>query len=325
MLANILTLRKNIRHFSYGLVFEWEDVIARELGWSLVDDVRQGLGYLVLRKILPWTATLFKPAVKCLVFDMSADRDLGNNKSTIVPCVIDFFLRSSADLQWFYRAYGRNPLVLISSKEAYDYLVENGCPLNIRHWALSVPDDWVSDKNARCRKKYDVAIMGRTNPVLKRYLDEYCTRHPTLRCVSRISKNGKLYYHDSLTGELMEGEERSLYKQIIRSSKVGLYSTPGMDGANPNANGFNQVTPRFLEYVASGCHILARYPKNSDTEYYKLSLFSPSIGSYEQFERELDRRLTTPVDGVFYADYIAEHLTSVRARQLSKIIGGQGL
>ena len=305
-------------HFAYGLVFEWEDVIARELGWNLVDDVRQSWAYLILRKLSPWASSFCKPSAPCFVFDMSADRDLGNNKNTIVPCVIDFFLRSKKDLKWFYNSYGRNPLVLISSKEAYDYLVANNCPLNIRHWALSIPDGWVS-KGPVARKKYDVAIMGRTNPTLKNFLDEYRNRHPSLHCVSRILKDGKLYYQDSLSGELIAGNGRACYKQIIQAAKVGLYSTPGMDGANPNANGFNQVTPRFLEYIAGGCHVLARYPKNSDTEYFNLRSFSPSIESYEQFERELEDRLATPVDETFYSSYIAEHVTSVRAHQLLNI------
>ena len=57
----------------------------------------------------------------------------GNNKKNIIPCMIDFYCREKSELQLFYKRYNKCPLVLISSKEAYDFLVSIKCPLNIKH------------------------------------------------------------------------------------------------------------------------------------------------------------------------------------------------
>lgn len=75
----------------------------------------------------------------------------------------------------------------------------------------------------------------------------------------------------------------------MRKGKMGLYSTPGIDGDESRTKGYHQVTPRFLELVATGCHIIARYSMNSDTEYYDLKSFSENIETYEQFEMAVQK------------------------------------
>lgn len=101
---------------------------------------------------------------------------------------------------------------------------------------------------------------------------------------------------------------------------IGLYSTPGMDGCKIEANGYNQVTPRFLEYISCGCHVLARYPDNEDTDWYDLQTMAKRINSYEEFEIAVDEARKNPVDMKLYSDYLAKHYTSVRARELEALL-----
>ena len=124
------------------------------------------------------------------------------------------------------------------------------------------------------RKKYDVILIGRQNPVLKRFLDQYKKTHPDLTIF--IPSKQELASRDG-------------YLDSMKKSRIALYATPGIDGGEKRTNGFSQVTPRFLEMVASGCNIIARYKTNADTDYYELEKFCQSINTYEEFEKEMDK------------------------------------
>ena len=203
-ITHVKTLRRTRKDAPLSVVYEWEDVLAQEMSLSFIDDIKVSFAYKVLRKLFPRAATWFKTNASCLMFDMSSEhRDRGDNKPNLVPCVIDFFQRSQEDLATFYRNYCRNRLVLISSREAYEFLKSRGCPLNIRHWALSIADKWASEVGKLEEKRYDVALVGRTNPVLKGFLDRYRAEHSKIRCVERVFQAGKSFYVDSQTGEMM--------------------------------------------------------------------------------------------------------------------------
>jgi len=251
---------------------------------------------------------------------MTTAHDPGNNNRRIIPCIIDFFLRTPIELKHFYRDYRRNPLVLISSREAFEFLKQNECPLPIAHWPLSIPDKWATSNALDSPKHYDVAIVGRANPQLRKWQEEYLSAHPNVSCLRRFRVGDSFAYRSSNDGREYPANTREDFMSIVRMSKIALYATPAMDGSKADANGFNQVTPRFLELVASGCHILARYPKNPDTDYFEISKFSPSIESYAQFERQMDYALSTPIDKALYASYLNGHKTSTRARQLLEIL-----
>ena len=90
---------------------------------------------------IPWLASFFQTNLPTFAYVMlPIASPYGNNKKNIIPCMIDFFCRDKNELQKFYKRYDKNPVVLISSREAYDYLVSVKCPLNIRHLALSISD-----------------------------------------------------------------------------------------------------------------------------------------------------------------------------------------
>ena len=55
-------------------------------------------------------------------------------------------------------------------------------------------------------------------------------------------------------------------------------------------------------------------------DFYELEQFSPSVGSYEQFEKILDTAINTDVNMKKYSDYLSKHYTSVRAKQLLNLI-----
>ena len=105
----------------------------------------------------------------------------------------------------------------------------------------------------------------------------------------------------------------------MKKAKCAFYTTPGIDSEKVTY-GFNQITPRFLELLASGCHIIARYVDNADSRYYEVGSFCKSIENYEQFESSLDYARNNDVDIRKYAEYLEKHYTSVRAKQIHQIL-----
>lgn len=320
-IEQIITYRTRSKGRDYGIVNEWEDLFAELMHVPLYyDDWKKRVNIFLYK--FPWIAEMFMQTFKnSFVFTMlPLGNPSGNNKKNIIPCIIDFFLCDENSLNSFYRKYSRNPLVLISSKEAYDYLKLKNCPLNIRHLALSISDKYRINPCDKVQKRYDVVMLGRQNKVLMDFLEQYKTEHPDLTYVYGIKEGYKYLYRDSNGNDVGSLDSREEYMAMMRKSRIGLYATPGMDDARDNTNGFNQVTPRFLEYLVSGCHVIARYPYNSDTEYYEMDKMSIRVDTYEQFEEAMNKARTTDVDMAFYTEYLQKHYTSERVRTLQEYL-----
>ena len=319
-IAQILTSRDQSNGKDYGIVNEWEDVFSAVLKVPLYHDNWKRRDKTVFWK-LPWLASCFQTNVPTFAYVMlPLASPPGNNKSNIIPCMIDFFCRDEGELQRFYKKYDRNPLVLISSKEAYNYLVSVKCPLNIRHLALSIPDRYRLGESRTVAKRYDVVMLGRQNKVLKSFLERYKQNHPDLTYVSGVEEGNRFLYRDSNGDVLGYLDSRAEYMDLMSKSRIGLYATPGMDGGQDRTNGFNPVTPRFLEYIVSGCHVIARYPTNSDTDYYELERMTARAETFEQFEKAMDELCHKEVNVQDYSQYLDSHYTSVRARTLLKYL-----
>ena len=241
-----------------------------------------------------------------------------DNISKVVPWIVDFYY-SKGELPAFYHFYSNCKLMLVSSKEAYEFLKSNECPFNIYHLALSLPDQYRMEQNVLDHKKYDMILMGRQNSVLYEWVKRYAKSHPDFTYVER--KDMVNFEYVVSTGENLgscKGHEDMI--RLLKMCRIGMYSTPSMDVESDRTRGFNQVTPRFLEYIACGCHVMMRYPKNPDTDYYELKKFGDSIDSYKMFEAAMDAARCTLPDIKMYTDYLENHYTSRRVEELRKIL-----
>lgn len=327
-LEKILTDRNIEGEVFYDLVFEWENQLSKSLSIPFIDDWKIGKNRYLKRISIPNISRLMTCGQLSLYFKMSGYERFNSwfNTKDIIPAIIDFY-PTKEQISSIEKMYKRNPIVLISSKEVYDFLVANNVNLPLVHWALSISDIYRIDEDTHFEKKYDLVMMGRQNPTLQSYSKRYAESHPDFTFVYRVIKNHKnghrdFLYYTSDGKSLGAVNSRKQYFDLMRQSRCGLYAPPGIDndGKDNITHGFHQVTPRFLEYIASGCHILARYPKNSDTDYYELGKFCPSIESYEQFEDRMDYCRSHEVDMKLYRDYLEKHYTSVRAKELQKIL-----
>lgn len=328
IIESIVSRRKIPTWVSWQLVFEWEDVFHELLNVPFQVTCDRLLHIRLLGRFFKKFPRIYNllplgTHKKALLFEMNPTYRKNNhyNRPNVIPILIDFYLKSDKELNDFYNKYNNNRIVFVTSREVYDYLVDKKCPLNIAHLPLSLPDYLHLNTDEKFEKDIDFVLIGRQNPVLLKWLEIYQERNGKLRIARNIRDNWdcKYYIDDEYIGTAKTREE---CLALYRRSKVGLYSTKGCDDDYNffDTNGFSQVTPRLFEYMATGNHILARYVDNSDTRYFELNKIFKNITSYEEFETELKRCLSTPVDVKKYAEYLSKHYTSERVKEFTNII-----
>ena len=318
-LSGIITNRFWQNDYFWQIVYEWEDIFQNILNTNLSRE--KALFKYRISKGIPFLYDLIlfgKGHYFC--YDMNVGNvHISRNSSHLIPCIIDFW-KSDSDILTFEKKYSNHKFVCISSREVFEYLKENGCRINIEHLPLSISDKYRITPKTKYYKKYDIVLMGRQSPVLMKWFNSYIEKHPEIVYVYSARKGSDTFYHYSSNGEEIGNiDTREKYLNLLSQGRVAFYSTPGTDGQK-DAGGFSQVTPRFLEIIASGCHVMPRYIKNADTDYFMLDRICPSLDSYNDFEQRMDYALTHEVDMEKYSDYLENYYTSRCADKLKEIL-----
>lgn len=326
MSLQLITRRKSETWPSWDSVFEWEDVFVSGLNISFHDISKEEMFIdRVIGKIGLNPFSILSGKTYFLLFEMAARiKNSIYNRKNVIPCIIDFHLQKT-DLDNFYKAYLHCPFLLITSFEAYSFLKENNFPKRIYHYPFSISDKYKITEQSLFEKKYDLVMFGRQNPKLEEFTKMYSEKHPEFMYVYRKLENNSFNYYTSTQQYVGDINKREEYLRLISQSRVALYHTPGIDGGEERTKGFNQVTLRFFEAIACGCHIIARYKENPDTGFYELNKFSPSINTYEAFENAMNNALSKSVDMKMYADYLEKHYTSKRVELLKEILGKENI
>lgn len=313
----ILTRREFDNRGFYDLVYEWEDILSEELRIPLLNEKKYLCNPLFSR--VPWLFKMSMGGVRAFYYDMYANVFLERNRNikSVSTCIIDFYV-DKKELSKFERNYNKHNIIYISSREAYDFLKVNNCQLNIEHLPLTLSDRYKITKQTKFNKKYDFALIGRPNKVLADFLERYKVENPNLFYIEKKSVDDHDVFCTNKGDVVFSNVGRNCYLEALRQSKIVLYSTPGIDGGEIRTKGFSQVTPRFLEAIASGCHVLARYKENSDTEYFELEKMTSNINSYKDFKIEFERALSEEVDMDKYSEYMSKHYTSTIVDILKK-------
>lgn len=321
---------RNLPNYNYwDIVTEWEDELAKQLQIPIKN---KNPRFKKIFEVIPYSYKLLADT-NTFVFQLSTgvlDNKYsvfqylfnlrGKNISKVIPCIIDFWLTKDK-IKTFDRLYSNNKVVLISSLEALYFLKRNGCTLkNIHHWPLSLPDKYKIKEEYMNNKKCDLIFIGRRqNEQLLAYLKEYQKEYPDFTYASRKIENGHINYYTNKNEFIGCSDTREGYFNVIRKARCAFYATPELSGRE-DTNGFNQVTPRFLEILSGACHVIARYPKNEDTDFYEMEKICKSISSYEEFKQKMNMARTTPIDFNLYSSYLEKHYTSARVDMLNKIL-----
>lgn len=310
---------------SFDTVFEWEKIISDVLGLKIEKQFK--LTNWIYRQIevrlkaREFFHCFVPETCLSLFFVMTAkvDKSCRLTKNTI-PVIIDFWLKEE-ELNLFYENFKHCPLVLITSAEVYYFLLNNNCPLNFRHWPLSLPDSQRLYSNTSYVKKWDLAFLGRANPYFQNMLNKYCEKYPDFEYVLGSNDIDNRYFYTNKGRKAGHAIGREAYLEMLRSTKISFYTTPGLDLAKKETGFFNQVTPRFLELIAGGCLVMAHYPNNADTIYYEIDKLCKDIDSYEEFEKQLDYfRALNEVPYEKYSKYLSGHYTTARISSLIEIL-----
>ena len=302
-LFQILSKRDINKDHYMQIVYQWENIFAEKLNLKIVCERKPFFNVPKISYAIRHFAQLLFTRKKTLVFVLSAaTRTSAYNSKNVVPVIIDFWL-SKNQIKDFEKAYSKNPIVLISSKQVYDFLKQNGCKLNIAHFPLSNPDEDVPH-SLEFQKNYDVILIGHQNPVINGFFETYKESHPNVSYIYRKTENGKVMIYTSDGKSLGCSIAREMYIDVLRQSKCVFYSTAAIDGVRNYANGFSQVTPRFFENLSCGCNIVMRYQDNPDTRYYEIPQNWENAKDYETFERLLDDAICNPVNCALYKKYL---------------------
>lgn len=305
---------------SYHLVYEWEDVFNEKIQDSSIiceSKYYSRILYKFFSK-LNIDGRILETKKLYIKFDMSVRiANSQYNRKNVIPIIIDYFI-SDDKIDAFKKAYSRNPVVIITSKEVYEHLKEKEVDMNIKHIPLSLPDKYRLNEKQKFIKKYDFVLFGRQNAVLKNYLEQYGREHSDILYVTEGKE--KFHYFTNKGDYVGFYKSRKEYIDLMKLSRMALYSTPSMDDSRKNTNGFNQVTPKFLEYLSCGCQLLMRYPDNPDTEYYELRKFCPSIDSYDEFKSMVEKYKSQEVDLSLHSQYLQKHYTSLITEEIKDII-----
>jgi hypothetical protein len=312
------------------LIYEWEDIFSESMSMNLLDIKRYGKATTkllkIMNRILDWNhfPKLNRQENHFLFEVMAQWTNSRMNRHNVIPCIVDFHVPSDK-ISDFFRSYNKCPCILISNLEVFELLQKRGnCP-KIYHFPLSLSDKYRYDMDTRYKKDYDLLLSGRQNPVLSHFLDRYKDEEPNFSYVCSKRVNGKLLYFSQDGQCLGDASTREAYINQMRRAKAALYTTPGIDGLESRSQGYNQVTPRFLEMIAAQCHVLARYKKNPDTDFFEIGKFSENLDSYESFKSRMDFARKYPVNFDFYQTFLEKHWTSRRVVQLKDIFNDIGI
>lgn len=319
----LIISERNYQHWpSFDLVYEWEDEFLKTIPGAILYNKKEL--YIKDKRVFDYIDnfigvnpnSVFTRNRKCFHFDMSAKiKSNFMNARNHKVCIIDFFLKRE-QLPAFYKAYEHVEKLFVSSREVYEFLMSNNPMREVSHLPLSLPDKYKLISTIEYKKEFDLVLVGRQNPILIKYLKDYERDHPIKYVYRRKVYNGNFPYYTNngeYIGNIITRED---YFSLMRKSKVAFYSTPGIDGGENRTNGFNQVTPRFLEELSCGCNIISRYEDNADTDYFELGNMTKRVSNYESFKNAMDECLSTKPNINKYIEYLNKHYTSVVARQL---------
>lgn len=309
---------------SFNIVFEWEDIIAKELGLNIRKPGEWAYALFYWRIETFHLTSIYNKILKkkdlSLQFIMQAGtRPISLINKNTIPVIIDFWLEEK-DLDAFYKAYRNVPLILVTNREVYDFLKENSCPLPVEHWALSFPDQYALSPHHTANKEYDFCIFGRPNPFFIRLLEEYCHRHPEFKYIRNNGDINHRQYIDNRGNVIAEDAGRESYLEMIRRTKISCYTTPGIDEAKSQTTRYNQVTPRLFEMLCNGCQVIGHYPDTADVNWYGIRKIVPNVNSYEEFETALDKLRTEDFHYEDVHQFMQKHYTSSRIPQLIDIL-----
>lgn len=323
MSCSIISKRKYETWPSWYVVYEWEDILSEKLGVDLefIDD--SSLGARIKSK---WRHMVFRYFHKIafgkvdvqnmrLAFIMNANDYCLYVDRNVIPIFLDF---PEKMVSIIVEKTKMLPFFFVTALEVYDLLKNYGSE-NVIYLPLSISDMYFSDIVPT--KKIDVIQFGRKNPVLHEWMMGYVTAHPEVEYVYQ-SNNGSLTYLSTTRGNLGKFDKRKEYIDLLKSCRISLVSTPGMDKSRMDFGNVDFFTPRFFESAAFYCHMLGRYAENNEADFLKIHSVCFNVKTKMEFFDSMDKMLKLPneINVCKYKEFLDFNLTSKRADLIKTVM-----
>jgi hypothetical protein len=322
-IGGIYTIRDTRQPHYWDIVFEWEDQMAITLGVPLIPigkKFNKIYNPSTLKKILnrinfyqAKDRIFFHPKIYYIAFHIGPPGVYSfYTRNDVIPVIIDFW--KYEDLRRLESIFQLSKIVLITSREVFNYLSPIVSRIKVEHLALSLPDKYLPAHDIPIRD-IDIIQIGRRNATFDLYMNQFLAEFPDTHYVSAKKIGEEIHIVSNQSGDMGIFAKREDFMSLLRRSKVSLVSAPGLDEDKSRTGGFSPVTPRFLESAACGCKLLALYLQNADFDYYKISQVAPVVTNYKHFRELANEYLMTDATPD-YSHYLQAHLTSKRAKEL---------
>lgn len=320
-MKRVVSERRYYHDISFEIVKEWENVLCEKLHSDIICLHMNFFIKLWNRAVLYYIP--FKTDRKRwrlgLVFSAGSDRPF--RTKNVIPVYIDFHPRV---MDKVIRDTRKLPCFFVTSQNICNMINQKSKVNNCYFVPLSIPDRYIS--NVPSEKKIDVIQMGRKNNILHRYMLEYCEKNPEIEYVY-MSDRERGEYISTVRGKIGRVQTRQEYFSMLRSSKISLVSSPGMDSSSRRYSGETDFfTPRFYESVAARCFLIGRYSDNEECEKIGIKKVCKSVENFPEFEEQMDRFLHQDIEDeeATYLEFLQNNCTTRRIDDILRIMKNKG-
>jgi hypothetical protein len=329
----VVSLRELKKQVFRDVVYEWEDIIVEKYHLELLTEQKPMFTFIdknnknivekLLKRLLEAKTKLKIDYEKpCCIAFVTLLTDIVNIPSeNCIPVFMDIWGNDELYIvAWIMR---NNFPFFVTSLDVYNRLKGINHKLNVYYMPLSIADRWLLKDIPE--KSIDVVQMGRKNIVLHNYMLKYCEKNPFINYVYMDSGNGTegdLQYTSTLHGKYGTVNTREEYMELLRKSKVCLFSSPGIDNSRRNTNGIDFPTPRFYESAINYCFMVGRYSAHEEFKQQGIDKIFKKVNSYEEFDYVMNRIFKDKeiINKQEYDDFIQSHITSIWYEELKKTI-----
>lgn len=305
-IRSIITTRYRSNWPTWQMVHEWEDILAMLFAVPL-----RPIGESCM---LPTPDTL--PQNYDLIFlQLAGELRFYAQNPQLIPIVMDLW---RDDFDEFAKYAPKFPLIFVCNLQAFQELSPRLG--NLRHLPFTLADQYLDQDLPE--KDIDIIQYGRRNPLLDRFMARFLGEFPETHYLTTeaFSEEKKVRIYSNRLGEMGPSDSRMTFIRLLNRCKVSLVSTVGMDGSR-NTGGIDPVSPRFLESMAAGCHLVGRIPDNEEFAATGLTRVCHHVIDYEGFRNTVLDLLARPDKQAEYRRILQQRLTSSLAPIIQRALG----
>ena len=301
-IRSIITTRCCNRWPTWQMVHEWEDILATILG----------VPFRAIGKTCMLPDPYCLPNNYDLLFlQLASELQYYSENKQLIPIVMDLWRDDFSD---FIKIAPHFRLLFVTNLQAYEELSPRLS--NLRYLPFSLADQYFNQPLPI--KDIDIIQYGRRNPQLDQFMSHLLANHPEIHYLTTeaFDQGKTIHIYSNKFGDMGESDSRRTFMNILSRCKVSLVSTVSMDGSRATG-GIDPVSPRFLESMAAGCHLVGRIPDNKEFRATGITEVCHHVTSYQQFEQLICNLLSQHgPPNPKYHHIVQERLTSALPAQI---------